>query len=336
MTQEEFISKSIEKYGDRFSYDKVEFKNLKTNVCIICNNKDSYGEKHGSFLVEPSYFLNRDYKCPKCNNVFKYDCESFIKESKKIHFNKYDYSKVICESCKSKVIIICPEHGEFVKEARFHIKGEGCPICSRQNKRKGVKNVESFIKEANKKHNNKYDYSKVKYVNSQTKVCIICPEHGEFWQTPASHLNGRGCNKCSKPIYDTKSFISYANKKHNNKYDYSKVKYVNSQTKVCIICPEHGEFWMTPNNHTQKRKKGCPKCAIIKAHKKQALTTEVFIKKAKEVHNNKYDYSKVNYVNNRTNICIICPEHGEFWQLPTKHLIGHGCLKCRFSHLERS
>ena len=57
-------------------------------------------------------------------------------------------------------------------------------------------------------------------------------------------------------------------------------------TPICIICPEHGEFWMTPNNHTQKRKKGCPKCAIIKTHKKQALTTEEFIKKAKEVHNN--------------------------------------------------
>ena len=98
-------------------------------------------------------------------------------------------------------------------------------------------------------------------MNSITKVCIICPEHGEFWQLPYSHLSGRGCNICSKPVYDTNSFIKRAREIHGNKYDYSKVEYVNSITKVCIICPEHGEFWQTPNNHLGNKK--CHLCSKI-------------------------------------------------------------------------
>jgi hypothetical protein len=192
--------------------------------------------------------------------------------------------------------------------------------------------TESFIEKAKVIHKDKFDYSKVNYVNNSTKVCIICPVHGEFWQTPHSHLSGRGCNLCSKPIHDTESFIEEAKKVHGDKYDYSKVNYVNGHTKVCIICPVHGEFWQTPNNHVRNR--NCPKCGQIATHDKQALTTEQFIAKAKEVHGEKYDYSNVKYVNNHTEVCIICHEHGEFWQKPMKHLVGHGCIKCGESKLE--
>ena len=121
-------------------------------------------------------------------------------------------------------------------------------------------------------------------------------------------------------------FIEKANKKHNGKYDYSKVKYTNSRTKVCIICPEHGEFWQTPSNHLSGQ--GCRKCSIIEGHKKQSNNTISFIQKANETHNGKYDYSKVEYKNNREKVCIICPEHGEFWQTPHSHLSGQGCPEC--------
>lgn len=100
---------------------------------------------------------------------------------------------------------------------------------------------ENFIEKANKVHNHRYDYSKVNYINNREKVCIICPEHGEFWQGPYKHLTGQGCPKCGgtqKSNID--EFILKAKKVHGNKYDYSKVEYVNNKTKVCIICPEHG------------------------------------------------------------------------------------------------
>ena len=184
-----------------------------------------------------------------------------------------------------------------------------------------------FIEEAKKIHGDKYDYSKVDYVNNSTKVCIICPIHGEFWQSPYHHLNGIGCPKCAakqrgeKRALSMISFIEQAKRVHGDKYDYSKVEYVNSRTKICIICLEHGEFWQIPNSHLEGR--GCPSCGNAKK-----LTIEEFIQKARVIHGDKYDYSKVEYVNSNTKVCIICPEHGEFWQRPSSHLTGRGCAVC--------
>ena len=199
---------------------------------------------------------------------------------------------------------------------------------------------EDFIKKAIEKHGDKYDYSKVDYVNSKTKVCIICPKHGhgEFWQIPNNHLHGKGCPRCANKATGERcrlskdEFIKKANNTHEGKYNYDKVEYVNAHTKVCIICPKHGhgEFWQTPHNHTKG--KGCSKCK----GDNQKLSKEEFIKKANEVHNGKYVYNKVDYVNNSIKICIICPKHGEFWQKPNNHLSGQGCPKCNLSHLERS
>ena len=190
---------------------------------------------------------------------------------------------------------------------------------------------EQFIEKSKEIHGDKYDYSKVEYINNSTKVCIICPVHGEFWQLPKIHLKGCNCPKCakkSKAEHNTltqEEFIRRARKKHGNKYDYSKVVYVNNRTKVCIICPIHGEFWQKPANHLIGQ--GCPKCAGV--HKS---STEEFIEKARKIHSDKYDYSKVNYINNHTKVCIICPEHGEFWQKPLAHILGFGCSKCSNNH----
>ena len=184
-----------------------------------------------------------------------------------------------------------------------------------------------FINKANLIHNNKYDYSKVEYVNNSTKVCIICPEHGEFWQTPRNHLIGQGCPLCNGTFKLTnQEFIEKANLIHNNKYDYSKVKYVNNNTKVCIICPKHGEFWQTPHHHLNGH--GCSKCRNENNGDRRRHNTEDFIRKSKSIHGEKYNYDKVNYVNSYSKVCIICPEHGEFWQSPYVHIQGHECPEC--------
>lgn len=196
--------------------------------------------------------------------------------------------------------------------------------------------IDLFKEKANAIHCYKYDYSKVEYKDCKTKVCIICPEHGEFWQTPDKHLRGQGCPKCkSQSTHNRcsstlKDFINIATKIHNNKYDYSKVMYYNNKTKVCIVCPEHGEFWQIPHSHLNGS--GCPKCGKINMWKTRGkITNSAFIEKATKIHNKKYDYSKVNYDGYKTKVCIICPEHGEFWQTPDKHLQGHGCPECNKS-----
>ena len=192
-----------------------------------------------------------------------------------------------------------------------------------------------FIKKARLVHGDKFIYDKTDLNNRDEKgrIIITCPIHGDFLQTPGSHLAGRGCNLCSKPIYDTKSFINESLKIHGNKYDYSKVEYVDSHTKVCIICPEHGEFFITPNNHV--RGKGCKQCAIEKNASRCRLTIDDFLERAKKVHGDKYDYSKVEYLNNSTDVAIICPEHGVFFQTPGHHMDGEGCPINKESKLEK-
>ena len=255
--------------------------------------------------------------------------EEFISDAKKIHGDKYDYSKVVFTRMKDKITIICPKHGEFEQRANEHLGGSGCPKCVHQER---TFTKEEFVKKANQIHNFKYDYTKSNYVNTETKVCIICPEHGEFWMTPHSHLSGQGCPTCGNikghnaTRKSLEQFIQEAREVHGDKYDYSKVEYSGNKTKVCIICPEHGEFWMSPNSHLSK-KQGCPYCA---GHMRK--TNEQFIKDAREVHGDKYDYSKVNYINNRTDIIVTCPTHGDFNVKPDNHLAGNGCPKCAGKH----
>jgi len=198
--------------------------------------------------------------------TYKIPFSEWLSASNKVHNNKYDYSLVNYINSKTKVKIICPEHGEFEQRADIHKNGNGCKKCSdikRGNKRKMTKNI--FIEKSNFIHNNKYDYSLVNYVNSKTKVEIICPEHGKFNQIPSLHINQKqGCPKCgkrksiNKRTKSNKSFLKQANIIFDNKYEY-KEEYKNCSDLIEIICPKHGKFFKTPNNHLSK-KQGCPKC----------------------------------------------------------------------------
>ena len=265
--------------------------------------------------------------------------EQFIKEAKEKHGDKYDYSKTEYISAFTKVCIICPEHGEFWQRAKNHvINGDGCPKCGKIKNINAIKkSTEHFIDEAKRLYGDKYDYSKVNYINCKTKVEIICCKHGiSFWQTPANHLwfGDTPCPKCksedisSRSKYDTSWFIKKAKEIHGDKYDYSKVEYDGYHNRVCIICPEHGEFWQLVGDHIHN-KSGCPKCMAKESSERNKLPFEHFLKKAKEVHGDKYQYDESTYVDTRTKFRIICPEHGEFWQFPTNHYRGVGCPICK-------
>lgn len=186
--------------------------------------------------------------------------------------------------------------------------------------------LEEFIERANKIHNNKYTYSKVNYINNQTKVCIVCPIHGDFFVTPSHHLSGVGCPKCCGRLKTNEEIISQFIKIHGNRYDYSKVEYKGAVTKVCIICHKHGEFWQKPCYHLSGN--GCPHCRSLR------MNTDIFIEKAKQIHGDKYDYSEVEYNGCRKYVKIKCKKHGIFEQMPYKHLQGRGCPYCNESHLE--
>ena len=189
--------------------------------------------------------------------------------------------------------------------------------------------TEIFINKAHSVHMNTYDYSIVNYVGCKINVIILCPKHGEFSQTPDKHLHGHGCPKCVGYNKSTEDFLTASKLIHNNKYDYSLVKYCGAKSNVIILCSKHGKFNQTPDSHLHGY--GCPKCGYEENGKYFASSKEEFIQKAKIAHCEIYDYLYVNYVNAKTNVNIICKKHGVFKQKPDNHLHGKGCPLCKSS-----
>ena len=194
---------------------------------------------------------------------------------------------------------------------------------------------EDFINKAKEIHKDKYDYSNVEYINANSKVKIICPEHGEFWQTPSRHINmGQGCPLCSHQSYPhtKESFIEKAESIYGNKYSYDKVEYKNNKTKVIITCKDHGDFEMRPDNFFNGHE--CPKCGIQKRPQCTPWTTERFIKESQKIYGDKFSYEKVDYKNSEVKVIITCKKHGDFIITPDNFLRGHNCPHCATSLLE--
>lgn len=259
--------------------------------------------------------------------------ESFAIEANKKHNNFYDYSIIDYQGIFSIIKIICPIHGVFEQVAHDHLRGCGCQECGKiKNFINAKDNNEKFLKKAYKKHKNFYSYPDLNYVDSHTNIIIECPIHGPFPQTPNSHLMGSGCKKCANEKLrnerrgTNEEFLEAAYKKHGNKFKYLDLNYIDSYTEISIICPIHGERKQTPTKHLNSC--GCRDCGIERSRKAKLITKDDFTRRANSVHNNKYIYPFDDYINNSTDIKIICPIHDEFKQSPQNHLVGRGCPDC--------
>lgn len=250
-----FIEKARSIYGDKFDYSKSVYYASSQTIEIICNT-------HGSFWQRSTdHFLGRG--CPHCNRRTTLD--QFITKANKLHGGKYDYSKITTPSLFGEMIltIVCPKHGEFQQACVQHLKPRGCIRCGKDNVAVALASTqEKFLELAAAIHGDLYDYSKTVYVRTDQKVEIVCKQHGSFWQTPANHTHKtlrQGCPMCAGNIrLTTEQFIGRAKAIHGDRYDYSFVKYVDSQSKVKIQCKQHGIFEQTAHDHyTGKR---CPKC----------------------------------------------------------------------------
>lgn len=268
LTTGEFIAKAKMVHKDRYNYSKVEYRNIDTKVIITC-------KKHGDFFQRPYKHL-MGQNCKKCSieKISKDRAKTrdkFIRQSKEIHKDRYDYSKVEYKNGKTDVTIVCLKHGSFKQKPKIHLIGCGCQKCN-----KGVKlTTKEFIEKAKTVHNNKYDYSKSTYKVSSLPILISCPTHGDFSQIPNNHLRGEGCIKCSgHNVPTTEEFIEKVNKIHKNKYNYSKTNYIDSTTKVVIICKRHGEFLQSPFSHIQGA--GCPHCGRKNEGKVKELLLKYF------------------------------------------------------------
>lgn len=266
--------------------------------------------------------------------------EEIINKGTTIFNGKYDYSLLgDVKTKKEKFPIICPEHGIFYKNYEHHIRRQqGCPECSGKKRY----TTDEFVSKCQKlEHTGEMTFENTHYVNTSTKIKVFCHhkddygnEHGEFEITPLHLLAGEGCPKCryiksaASKRRSISEVIDAANEVHNGKYDYSLItEYKNDRIKYPIICPEHGVFYQTMNNHIKARQ-GCPVCGRNRCDEARKDTFEDFVRKARLTHGDKYEYLDNNYVNTDTKIGITCPVHGVFYMEPGNHIFGQGCPKC--------
>lgn len=330
ITKEQFIARARQSQGGRYDYSMVDFKGTKTKVIVLCGS-------HGAFEVSPDNHM-RGRGCPACGrerqaDSHRKDVSSFIEGARSVHGDRYDYSRVAYHQAKAKVEILCTEHGAFWQTPDNHLQGKGCQECRDKlaSERLGW-DTEEFIQNAQEKFGNRFDYSKVIYVDAWTPIKVICPEHGEFQQNPVGHLHGtHGCPKCADSRRNegrrltTDDFLRRARETHGDRYDYSQVQCLDSKQKVIIGCCKHGAFNQAAGDHLSG--KGCSKCGTEESAEKQRQSPDEFIRRARDVHDDKYDYTLVEYATARRKVKIGCPIHGVFEQTPGSHL-KQGCRKC--------
>lgn len=264
--------------------------------------------------------------------------ETFLRRAKNTHGDKYDYSNVNFVDSKIKICILCLKHGEFIQSPYAHVRGQGCLRCATEiTILKNSLDFNEFLERAKNAHGNKYEYDECSFINSLKNMNIICQFHGIFEQKPSHHIRGSGCPTCAKEktknnLYYNESmsmseFLQKAAEVHDNKYSYENVvKFKSKHSQILIICPKHGEFSQSVNNHL--RGCGCSMCGSEKTRQYLTKTIEDFICEANKIHNNFYDYSNSIYLGKNNPIEIICPIHGSFFQRPSNHLKGNGCPIC--------
>ena len=295
-----------------------------------------------------------------------------LERFKTIHGDTYDYSKVKYKNIITPITIICKKHGNFLILPKLHFRKVGCDECKEEkSKEDDIEDWDDFeevnlskkrylsdegranlrrplsfwLKKFKEHYGDRFDYSELdteldKGIPSDKTITIICKEHGKFKTNLYSHARGRhGCPKCNKHPnrLSTEDWLKRIKKVHGNKYDISKVKNIKTRDdKILIGCSKHGEFSRIVSNFASGS--GCSLCLEdakkSRGYKKPhpSLSQEKVIDRFKKVHGNRYDYSKVNYVNGGTKVIIICKEHGEFKTTPHIHKGGSNCKKCTDSN----
>ena len=313
--EDKFIRRAKEINGDKNDYSLVHYIDDRTKVEIVCGING-----HGSFFQSPSKHIYRRQDCPKCGllkigDMKRKTNEQFIQESKALFKNEngndlLGYDKCIYKSAKDYVELFCKEHREYFKvlpDSHTGKRHQSCPKCSLERQGKlEVYDTNSFIERAQKVHVDEngeplYTYKDAIYTYSKNKLKITCRLHGNFLQSPDSHVRGKhGCPACATEntalgqTHTTEQFVKDSMRIHKNKdgtpkYGYEGIIYEGNEKPVDITCFKHGKFRQTPSNH--KRGKGCPICASSGPEKRIFMyLKKLNIDFIKEYKINGYDY----------------------------------------------
>lgn len=346
-TQELILSTFLSKFGGRYDYSRVSYKNIETKVDIKCKKHDTW------FSQIPKYHLAGREGCPKCiresnlqkistlNRVAPGEWRARIVEK---YGDKYDYSRANFNKSSEKIEVVCKKHGiSFYPTISNHFySGTGCPECGKELRiQEKTTSKEEFIAKARSVHGDKYSYEKSTFRILRDKILITCPIHGDFQQKAMAHLVGHGCPKCAgvNPRYGPQKswtldmFLEESQKVFGDRYDYSGVKFHGISKKVEIRCIKHNILFTQNAFGHVRGETGCPECAREKLSvgikEAKGLTPEVMKARAIEVHGNLYDYSKSEFKNTNDKIEIICRIHGPFFTQYQSHVsMRTGCPKC--------
>ena len=255
-------------------------------------------------------------KCTKCRIVKPLTEFHALKSAR-------DGKKPSCKSCRNMA------NRKYVQENREAIREKARSRLEEFRKhnppKTTLKSIEEVMCRIKEVHGELYDYSKFLYKGMNVKSTIICRDHGEFKQVPSSHIRQKaGCPECSRlnSRLTQEEALKVVKDVHGDKYDYSNYVYNGSMEKINVICPTHGVFETTHNRFS--RGSGCQFCA----RQAMALSQEESIRRAKEIHGDRYDYSQWDYKTFQTSVKIICRDHGVFETTPAIHFGGSLCPKC--------
>lgn len=326
LTKDEFIKRSRATHGDKYTYDQVFYVSNSTKVKIYCKvHKECFSQ------APSNHFAGKE-GCKHCSKGSKsLTTEKVVARFKNINGNFYDYSKVEYVNIRTKVEVVCPAHGSFYIRPQCHYKGVGCKKCFIDRL---TLSEEEYLDSVKKKHNNKYDYSLVDYVDTSEKIKIVCPSCGPFEIVANKHRMGSGCPKCGHKERGKRSrgskatFVNSAREVHGSLYNYDKVVFKLSKEKVLMHCTVHNkDFWQTPSNHIKGQKAPC--CGLEDMSNTKTMTKEEFVTKSRTLHGDKYDYTNTKYVGVSYKVDILCRKCGEvFSQLAQSHLQKSGCPTC--------
>lgn len=376
LTKEQWVARAVAKYGDKYDYSESEYLNGMAPILIRCKKHNlvfrtiagnfinersnthcpiCYAEMKAEQLLSTAYKNNaKDVRIAKDiikgikngrltmsgarkPNIIKAPVDYkkvFLDKVKEMYGDKYDLSKTEYKTRDTKLTMICKEHGEFHITPRtllygsHGVKPHGCPIC--EGIKQPVKtNPESFKSEMKKIYGRKLKFKIPNKITKDTQITAICKHHGEITHSVGYFKSGKGCEYCSGKKTYWPDFIKLAREVHGDKYDYSLTEIPKRNAdKITIICPEHGQFRQFAWLHLSGS--GCPECVGYPNRKTREQRENEFIQKARDLFGDKFDYSKVHYVNNDTNVTLTCKEHHiEFETSPDTHLRGSGaCPMC--------
>lgn len=268
MTFDQFIEKTRKVHGDQYTYHRDFFGKAKEKIKITCSIHGDFWQERGNHLQGAGCF---DCGVRKSADACRDTLKNFIKKARKIHGDRYDYSQIQKYNNNStKMEIVCKEHGSFLMTANAHLsQKQNCPECALiQSTKDQILDVEIVKKRFENIHDGFYEYDFDTYEKFSSKMKMICPDHGDFWQTCSNHYNGETCRQCAnKRISKSKFkgqeyFLNMAIETNGDKYDYSKSVYTGSHDKIEITCPDHGSFWTTAKSHMLYGI-GCNKCSNI-------------------------------------------------------------------------